>query len=137
MKVTKEQREEALAELRQIIQPGDTVYVSQVSVSRSGMQRTVKVFIPVPTSRRYSRDTGWVESDRPGIRNITWLVARALGYTLRDRDPEWLIRLDGAGMDMHFHLVYSLSRTLFADDPFHGAADGREDPGYLLTKESL
>lgn len=124
---------ESLEHLREIIKPGDTVYVVTMGVSPSGMYRRLKVLIAIPHSGR--RDPVLdPEGSRPAIRDITWDVGRALRWQLIDSHT-WELGVSGAGMDMHFHTVYSLSRALFHDQANLG--DTTVDPGYLLTKESL
>lgn len=88
---------EAREELRGILSRGDTVNVIQRSVSRSGMLRRLSLFA--------------------GDRNITHTAARAMGDKLDHSTGYAAIRVPGCGMDMHFHLVYSLASILFADDP--------------------
>ena len=56
-------------------------------------------------------DTGGDGS--PRVWAYGWNAAKALGYTM-DRDREGL-RVSGCGMDMGFHVVYSLSRVLYPD----------------------
>jgi len=45
--------------------------------------------------------------------HLGWNIAKALGMRF-DRDREG-IKVSGCGMDMGFHVVYNLSRTLFQD----------------------
>lgn len=87
----KQQQQEAIAQLREIIKPGDTLYTILRHVSRSGMQREISV----------------VTSEH---RNIDYLVARALGDRIGKHDG---VIVGGCGMDMGFHLVYNLSYALF------------------------
>lgn len=96
MKASKQEREEALARLRAVLKPGDTVYTILRHVSRSGMQRSIGLV--------YVKDN--VPSDW-----ITGQVAKVLGWAL-DRD-RYGVKVSGCGMDMGFHLVYSLSHALF------------------------
>lgn len=97
----------AIEELCDIFPAGSTAYVVQRHVSQSGMMRRLSVL-----------------SVQDGeIRNVTYLVARAMGRKL-DRDPHFAIRVNGAGMDMHFALVYDLSRVLYSD-------------GYALTHRTI
>jgi hypothetical protein len=78
--------------------PGDTVYTIVRHVSRSGMRRSISPVIITPTG------TPW---------DITWAVQRIMRWGVH-RDHYGII-VDGCGMDMAFHLVYSLSRALFPD----------------------
>lgn len=67
------------------------------SVSRSGMSRKIMVLAATAEGE---------------IVNISYRVARALGWRC-DRDTSAVI-VEGCGMDMGFHLVYSLSSVLYA-----------------------
>lgn len=87
------ERETAKKELLEILKPGDTVYCVLRHVSRSGMQREISLMVD-------------------GMRNIDWYVSRLLG--MRRGSWDGLV-VTGCGMDMGFHLVYNLSRVLFAD----------------------
>lgn len=49
--------------------------------------------------------------DREGFRWLSYRAAAILGNTM-GHDA---VRVGGAGMDMGFHLVYTLSRTLYPD----------------------
>lgn len=73
------------------------------------------------------------------IRNIGYLAARAMGDTW-DSDRQG-IKVGGCGMDMGFHLVYSLGSTLWpkGTPKPHGTRNGEPDRagGYALKKEWL
>jgi hypothetical protein len=105
-------RELARMELREMFAKQDrpTVYTVLRHVSQSGMSRDISLFI--------------VEDNR--LRNITYTVAIALGEKPKDKNGQRVIRVNGCGMDMGFHLVYSLSSVLY----------GHEDrAGYKLSHE--
>lgn len=92
-----------------------TVYVIQRHVSRSGMLRRLSLFVIV-------------DGD---LRDVTYWAAAALGRKLTtDRFGDWTLTVTGAGMDMHFHTVYQLSRALFTD-----VTDG--NAGYVLQHRSV
>jgi len=86
---------ESLNHLRSILKPGDVLYTVLKHVSRSGMQREIQVVIV--------RDGEIVD--------LTWHVGQALGWSIGKHDG---VKVGGAGMDMGFHLIYSLSSLLFA-----------------------
>lgn len=96
---------EARDGLLEFIKPGDTVYTILRSVSRSGMSREISVVI----------------KSGEGVQNIDWYVCRILGDHLGREG----IKVTGCGMDMGFHLVYSLSSVLFRD-AFHCIGDSSE-----------
>lgn len=94
-KAQKEQeRQEAIARLRTYLQPGDTVYCVLRHVSASGMSRRIDLYV------MKDNEPLWISS----------LAARACEWRLSDKQG---IIVGGCGMDMGFHLVYSLSYTLF------------------------
>ena len=94
-------KQQAKDTLRSMIKPGDRVYTSVSRVSRSGMSRRMSVYVLLTDA-----------SGKPYPRNITSLVATAAGF--RERDGELVV--GGCGMDMGFHVVYSLSSCLFHGD---------------------
>jgi hypothetical protein len=99
--------------LTHYVKEGDTIYTVIRSVSASGMSRTMSV--------KVARDNR--------IADITFNVAHALDYPLVEVNGSRAIRVSGAGMDMGFHVVYSLGRVLFRGQG--------EDPGYLLNHRWL
>lgn len=88
-------RAQAIAWVRKICPPGTRVYCTLRKVSRSGMMRHISMAV--------------IEDG--ALRDITWLVADIIGERM-DRDTGG-IRVSGCGMDMGFHLVYSLGRALY------------------------
>lgn len=99
-----EERNAALVQLRQWLKPGDTVYTVLRHVSRSGMQREIGVVLLL--TGRQEKGSEIVDL------HPNYLVSKVLGWPTGERDG---IKVDGCGMDMGFHLVYSLSRCLFPD----------------------
>lgn len=89
---TKTEREQAIATLRKMLPVGKLVYTTLNHVSRSGMQRRIRCHVV----------------RKGGIEDISCLVKTALGESMDDRG----IKVDGCGMDMGFHLVYSLGHAL-------------------------
>lgn len=89
----------AIAELRETLKAGDTVYTVLRHVSRSGMMRLIDLYI--------------MDGGEP--RRITHLAHRADvggGYD----DKREALKMSGCGMDMGFAAVYELSRKVFKDD---------------------
>lgn len=99
-RITKKQqkehdRQEAIAYLRKILKPGDTVGCILKHVSASGMYRRITLVVC-----------------RGGeVANISAWAARAMDDKLCD---DGSIGTIGCGMDMGFNLVYNLGRTLFS-----------------------
>ena len=91
---------------------GATVYTVIRSVSSSGMSRTMSLYV----------------SKNSKIENITYYAAHALGWPLVEVNGSRALRVGGAGMDMGFHTVYTLSSVLFK---------GQERAGYALKHEWL
>ena len=96
-----EDREFALDYFRRFWPAGSTLCTTVVSVSRSGMARTIKLIgtvdgVPVDLSTFAS----WA---------LAWPMAR---------DGSG-VRVSGAGMDMGFYLVYSLGRHVWPDFDQH------------------
>lgn len=91
---------ESAADLKQLLKPGDTVQTILRNCSRSGMSRRISLVI--------ARDGE--------VRDITWDAARVMEENIKGRAgyvQDAGITVGGCGMDMGFHLVYNLSRTLF------------------------
>ena len=135
-KAQKAEREEALAKLRDMLPVGATVYTSTAHVSRSGMRRLMRVFM--------ASTDGW--TDGPGIADITYLVAKAIGSTPKVRDGfgYYVVAVDGCGMDMGFSLVYDLAYHLYPNG-FKQEGPGRngdlsgydKNGGYALRQRWL
>lgn len=97
---------EAVERLREWVNEGDTIYCILRHVSRSGMLRVI--------------DLVKVDGDR--VYSLGWNAAKAIGWTYdRERDG---VKVNGAGMDMGFHLVYTLAQVMYGD-------------GYKLTSRWL
>jgi len=95
MKISKQEREKAIEQLKEWIKPGDTIYTTIKHVSRSRMMRVIDVHL--------------IENNEPNW--ISYLVSKALGWGYDEKKEG--IRVSGCGMDMGFHLVYTLSSILF------------------------
>jgi hypothetical protein len=116
-KVSKQERDEAIARLKTWLKPGDTIFTCIRSVSRSGMYRTMAVYHFATTMQ----DVCWgSSSDRKHkcrrevqVECLTYNVALACGYRF-DRQREAL-GVGGCGMDMGFAVVYDLSMKLFGN----------------------
>ncbi|MDM7993874.1 MAG: hypothetical protein QUS11_11260 [Candidatus Fermentibacter sp.] len=124
------EQDQAIAELRKILRPGDRVYGIVRSVSRSGMSRTISFYA--------------IKKNQPVY--LTGYMARALGLTMT-RGYHDAVRVHGCGMDMCFATVYDLGRRLWPDGGkiekssrrgLNPGQDARErDGGYLLRSDSL
>jgi len=106
-KVSKAERDEAIARLKEFLKPGDTLYTIIRQVSSSGMSRVIGVLHITP-------DPSEQEPNRLRIRDYSMLAARALEWRYNDKHDG--VSVGGCGMDMSFHLVSTLSRLLFDSD---------------------
>jgi len=86
-------REEALEKLREIMTPGAVAQTILRHTSRSGMMRSISIVLN-------------------GV-DYSFIVARAL--IERIDQTHGGIKVAGCGMDMGFHLVYSLASALYPD----------------------
>lgn len=100
------------AELLKLLAPGATIYTQLRHASASGMQRRISLHI--------------VHEGR--IRCIDTLAADLMGDKIHKAGG---IVANGCGMDMGFHLVYSLGSRLWPEP--HGQRNG----GYALKHEWL
>jgi hypothetical protein len=99
MRKTEAEKHEAIERLRQWIKPGDTLYTILRHVSRTGMFRRVSV-------KKIECIDG-----RTSVLHLDYNVARAIGASTSKIDDG--VPVGGCGMDMGFHIVYSLGWALF------------------------
>lgn len=85
------------------LKPGDTVYAVLRHRSSSGMMRVIDLFV-IRKNQFDGQQKPW---------RIGWKAAQATGLTYDIKHEG--IRIGGCGMDMGFHLVYSLSSVLFPE----------------------
>lgn len=95
--------------LTHYVKPDTKVYTILRSASASGMSRSISLVV--------------AQGDE--VIDITYYAAHALGDKLIESKGHRAIRVNGAGMDMGFHLVYNLSSVLFA---------GQDRAGYVLKQ---
>lgn len=99
MNTKEREMKEAVKDLRaHWLKPNDTVYTLVTHVSRSGMQRVIRVLV--------------IKDNKP--LDISYATGRALGWKRSNKHDGVVV--NGCGMDMGFHLVYALSCTVFADE---------------------
>jgi hypothetical protein len=108
------ERDESIERLRGIFDGDDKpmIYTILRHVSASGM----------------SRDISLIYIKGNSVYHLNYSVAHALGDRLVSRNGSDAIRVHGTGMDMGFHLVYSLSSVLYA---------GQDRAGYVLSHRWL
>ena len=93
----KQNKLELESKLKKFIPPNDTVYTILKNVSQSGMYRHIQVIV--------------IKDNKPI--NLSYWIADYLEWSYKDKT--YSIGVGGCGMDMGFHLVYTLSRSLFDD----------------------
>jgi predicted HAD superfamily phosphohydrolase len=115
VKISKADKLEAEERLRELFDelPKKTAYTVTRKVSSSGMTRRMSVFV--------------VDTDGD-LRDISYYVGAVLGWSITDVMGHRTVRVDGCGMDMGFHLVYSLSYALYRDVSV-------ERSGYVIRHE--
>lgn len=89
----KAERAENVKLLRKWLRPGTTVYTVLRSVSRSGMTRGIDLYCVKNGEIRY----------------LSGYAGQILGLRRTDNG----LQVGGCGMDMGFHVVYSLSSALY------------------------
>ncbi|QRI45321.1 hypothetical protein SEA_ENNEA_87 [Gordonia phage Ennea] len=126
---------ESVAYLREVFPITDgtaTAYTVVTHVTASGMGRSIMILAP---------GTG---TDGREVINVSRHVARVLGWKLDDRHGG--VYVQGCGMDMAFHTVYSLARKIYghlsAEEITEAAAKANRytasaDAGYLISNRGL
>ena len=118
MKAILTEKQEAIARLKSWLKPGDTVYTIVRHVSRSGMMREISAIkLEMNKTRKEIQPI-----------YLSYNIAKALGWTMAKGNDA--VKVGGCGMDMGFHLVYTLSKVLFADKL-------KTDAGYALKQAWL
>lgn len=104
-----QEKQEAIQELNNLFNEyGHVVYTELNHVSKSGMMRRISCYI--------KNESGF-------NKNITDLVSKIIGYNIDSRTGQGL-RVSGCGMDMGFHVVYSLSCTMYRNADGSYSHDG-------------
>ena len=96
---SKEKKQEAKAELMQRLPKGITLYTDLVHVSQSGMTRWIKPIVII--------------NNEPI--NISYWVNNLFEDKTALKNGSQCVKVSGCGMDMGFHLVYSISSRLHDD----------------------
>lgn len=105
--------------LTHYINEGDTIYTVLRSVAPSGMSRTMSLKV----------------AQNGRIVDLTYYASVVLDYPLVEVNGSRAVRVGGCGMDMGFHVVYSLARVLFRDK-YEGQPEA-VDAGYSLLQAWL
>lgn len=113
MKYSKKETEHALESLKNLVPHGATIYTKLCHVSKSGMSRSIDVYIMKDNEPLY----------------LTQWVARVTQASVDQKNGG--VKVTGCGMDMGFDLVYRLSWKLLK------GRDGIKDAGYPLNQRWL
>jgi hypothetical protein len=90
---------------------------------------TVWTVLKHVSSSGMSRDLKCVTYYDGRVLDITWYVGKVSGVaSLKERNGQRVLRVHGCGMDMGFHVVYSLSYGLYPTE---------NDRGYAICHEWL
>ena len=116
-------KQEAINRLHEILKPGDVLYTKVNHVSRSGMSRSISVYL--------------MKENNPYC--IDYLVAPVTENKIDQTNGG--VKISGCGMDMGFALVYDLSYFLYPKGfkvegtGRNGDASGYDkDGGYALKQ---
>ena len=118
--------DEARTTLKRLgVKPGTTIYTLCRRVSTSGMSRVIDLFV--------------IHKNQPV--SIAWCAAALMSYSLDSHSNGYGLKVSGAGMDMGFHVVYSLGSVLWpkGTPKPHGTRNGEpdQDGGYALRQRWL
>ena len=98
---------ESIKFLKSILKKNARVYTILRHVSKSGMSREIDIYY----------------FDKKGNKNyLSWHASNVIGWSMGKNG----IKVGGCGMDMGFHLIYTLSRCMFGNKKNTG------DSGYYL-----
>ena len=120
------QRNETAEMLRRFLKPGDTVYCVLRNVSKSGMSRRIDFYVMIIPNGNPSQRT----TDKPYLQYLSGYMSK-LGIGSWSPDKSGL-RVNGCGMDMGFHCVYTLARMIFTAEDCERTD---KDQGYSLRSE--
>lgn len=104
---------EAIERLRDWIKPGDTLYTVLRHRAASGMSRSIDVYGFGPAEVHGASNPNGAKNLRISKSWYSHNIAKA-GIGVWD-DKRKAVRVSGGGMDMGFHIVYTLGRVLFPD----------------------
>ena len=113
MKSLKEQeKKDAIKYLKSVIKKDSELLVSISSVSSSGMTRKMDVFVigKVKRSIYENKSSSYKIKITHELMKLNWYLERA-GIVKRDKNSRCIVH--GCGMDMAFHLTYTIKCKLF------------------------
>jgi|TARA_A100000172_G_C2999787_1_gene95850 hypothetical protein len=89
--------------LKEMFPKGSTAYTTVTKVAPSGLSRHIKVVAPFESS----------SNKQIRLSNQSYNIAKFLDWTYKDNTNS--VFVGGCGMDMGFHLIYTLSSVLYDD----------------------
>lgn len=95
MEISKKEQQESMNYLKDMLKDGDTLYTTVNHVTKSGETRYIKTIL--------------IRDNQPLY--LDYHISKVLDWSLSDKYNG--IKVGGCGMDMGFHLVYTLSARLF------------------------
>lgn len=105
MKYDKETVKYARDTIARYAPEGTRVTAVVTHVSQSGMTRRIRFYVPA------QRPDGSLH-----ISELTHAFAIALGYPTKEDGNGYGLKVQGAGMDMRFHVISQVSRLVHGDD---------------------
>lgn len=110
-KQKRQERDEAIARLKELVKPGDQLVTVIRNTSASGMSRSMDVYMFYQDKAKDHHGNTRRPSARVQWLWLTYNVAKACGFEWDHKRDS--LRVGGCGMDMGFHVVYTLGRVLF------------------------
>jgi hypothetical protein len=110
---TKTEQAEALDQLHALINKGDTLYTVIRSAAKSGMSRTIDVYVIKPQTRN--------GATTHGLTYLSGYIAKVLDLP---RNNDGALKITGCGMDMGYAIVHELSSRMFRNDDGSYSHDG-------------
>lgn len=115
----KAMREQAVKHLKTLVRTNQKVYTILNHISSSGMSRSISLCVV----------------HKGDLIKLDYWIAQALGENIDNKNGG--LKVSGCGMDIGFHLVYQLGRTLWPHGTAkpHGTRNGAHDRdgGYALN----
>ena len=95
----KNEKQEAIDNLKRLFEKEKQIYTICRNVSRSGMSRDISFIV--------------FQNNKPV--HISYWLHKAFGYKLAGKNQYTALKIGGCGMDMGYHVVNTVSRLLYAD----------------------
>ena len=93
------ENKDTIKSLKKAFPKGSTAYTKLIHCSKSGMTRIISVMS--------------IKKNQPYYHNHS--VSEILSFKKAEKFGEYGLKIGGCGMDMGFHLIYTLSCKLYGD----------------------